>query len=311
MSYTALKTFKCPPSPRVSRNYYYVEGKINNHQLSPYFIAGFADAESSFSFSIVKTDEYKAGWYIRPSFQIELSDKDIPLLESIRSFMGVGNIVISKRGTASYSVRNIKDLTNVIIPFFDKYNLITQKQADFELFKQIINLINNKKHLTEEGFNEIISIRASLNNGLSPKLLEYFPNITPVNRPEVKAPKIQDANWLAGFTAGEGYFRVKVYKSTSKLGESVQLELVITQHARDTDLMKGLIQFMGCGAIMEITTKPVVRFYISKFSDIFNVIIPFYKKYPIQGSKNLDFVDFCKVAELINAANPIPSFHFI
>jgi hypothetical protein len=139
--------------------------------------------------------------------------------------------------------------------------------------------MNNKKHLTVEGYNKILSIRASINKGLSPKLLECFPGITPVNRPEVKASEIKDSNWLAGFTAAEGCFMVKVYKSTSKLGESVQLVFVITQHSRDTELMKGLIKYMGCGGFS--SSKSYVTFNVAKFPEIFNIIIPFFKKYPL------------------------------
>jgi hypothetical protein len=43
--------------------------------------------------------------------------------------------------------------------------LITQKKADFILFKQIINLRNNKEHLTLEGLHKILAIRGSLNLG--------------------------------------------------------------------------------------------------------------------------------------------------
>ena len=35
------------------------------------------------------------------------------------------------------------------------------------LFKQIINLLNNKEHLTLEGLHKIMAIRGSLNLGLS------------------------------------------------------------------------------------------------------------------------------------------------
>jgi len=37
---------------------------------------------------------------------------------------------------------------------------------DFELFKQALDLVKNKEHLTLEGFKKIISIRASMNVGL-------------------------------------------------------------------------------------------------------------------------------------------------
>ena len=40
-------------------------------------------------------------------------------------------------------------------------------------------------------------------------------------------------------------------------------------------------------------------FKVTKIYDIQNKIIPFLQKYPILGIKAIDFVDFCKVAELI------------
>jgi len=42
---------------------------------------------------------------------------------------------------AGGGVNSLKDLIEVIIPFFDKYPLITQKQGDYILFKQAIELI--------------------------------------------------------------------------------------------------------------------------------------------------------------------------
>lgn len=71
----------------------------------------------------------------------------------------------------------------MIIPHFLKYPLLTQKGQDFVLFKLAVELINQKQHLTIEGLRKIVSIRASMNNGLTETLLEGFPNITPVERP--------------------------------------------------------------------------------------------------------------------------------
>ena len=39
---------------------------------------------------------------------------------------------------------------------------------------------------------------------------------------------------------------------------------------------------------------------VYKFKDIEGKIIPFFKKYPLQGVKALDFDDWCKAAEIIN-----------
>lgn len=40
-------------------------------------------------------------------------------------------------------------------------------------------------------------------------------------------------------------------------------------------------------------------FDVTKFSDLIGKVIPFFKKYQIEGVKSKDFKDFCKVAELM------------
>lgn len=61
-------------------------------------------------------------------------------------------------------------------------------------------------------------------------------------------PLIANPHWLAGFSAGEGSFKVRVYESpASKLGFKVQLIFQITQHNRDMQLLKSLIYYLDCG----------------------------------------------------------------
>jgi hypothetical protein len=73
----------------------------------------------------------------------------------------------------------------VVIEHFDKYPLITQKLADYNLFKQAYNIILNKEHLTFKGLNQLVSIKGSLNHGLSPLLKSAFPDSININRPLV------------------------------------------------------------------------------------------------------------------------------
>lgn len=51
-------------------------------------------------------------------------------------------------------------------------------------------LINFKEHLKLSGFKEIISIRASMNLGLTEALIKALPEITPYPRPVVKDEKL-------------------------------------------------------------------------------------------------------------------------
>ena len=49
----------------------------------------------------------------------------------------------------------------------EKYPLLTQKAADFILFKQVLDLIKEKDNLSIEGISKIINIKASMNLGIS------------------------------------------------------------------------------------------------------------------------------------------------
>lgn len=40
---------------------------------------------------------------------------------------------------------------------------------------------------------------------------------------------------------------------------------------------------------------------VTNFSDIKQKIIPFIEKYPLEGSKKLDFKDFCEIAEIVKS----------
>jgi len=63
--------------------------------------------------------------------------------------------------------------------------------------------------------------------------------------------------------------------------------------------MKSLIEYFGRGNIYK--TEKAFEYRVDKFSFIESKIIPFFKKYQIQGVKQLDFIDFCKAAEIIKA----------
>ena len=45
--------------------------------------------------------------------------------------------------------------------------------------------------------------------------------------------------------------------------------------------------------------KNSVELQISKLSDIVEILIPFFQKYPLLGVKNLDFLDFVKICEML------------
>jgi len=75
-----------------------------NKNVNHFYMSGFFDAESTFILSIVKRSYYKVGWGVYPIFKVELHSKDLPLLNQIKSFFGVGTITVQKtRDSAYYS----------------------------------------------------------------------------------------------------------------------------------------------------------------------------------------------------------------
>ena len=172
--------------------------------LNPWFLTGFSDGESSFYITMHKSNNVKTGWSVRAIFETHLHVKDIALLEKIQASLGGVGSITTRDNQVSFKVY-YKDLA-VLIDHFDNYPLITKKRADFELFKRVLGLINRQEHLTPEGLIKIVSIKASMNKGLSEDLKTAFPNVTPVSKPFVEVAIIPDPNWVAGFVSGDPNF---------------------------------------------------------------------------------------------------------
>jgi hypothetical protein len=100
--------------------------------------------------------------------------------------------------------------------------------------------------------------------------------------------------------SAEGCLSVIVFKSlTSKSGEAIKLSFILTQSNRDKDLMNSLIEYLGCGNITSVI-RGTIDFKVTKFSSIRDTIIPFFEKYPLQSSKNKNFLYFSEVVKLVD-----------
>lgn len=171
--------------------------------INPWFITGFVEAEGSFIINITKNNKTKTGWRVQVEFKIGLHKKDLNLLNGIQKFFGVGAVYNQAEDAVQLIVQSAKELI-VIINHFDKYPPITKKKwGDFQLFKQVVYMMLNKEHLTIQGLDKIVSIKASLNLGLSAKLKTAFPSIIPATRnlDGRLICTIPDPFWIAGFTS--------------------------------------------------------------------------------------------------------------
>lgn len=151
--------------------------------------------------------------------------------------------------TLKLKISNIDQLINNIIPHFEKYYLFTQKKVDYLLMCKILEIVKEKRHLTIEGLNEILTLKTAMNLGLSDKLKNEFLNIKPLTRSIVDTG-IPNKDWLAGFIEGESCFYISIYNSPkSKLNYAVQLVFKITQHIRDKALLENISKLLECGRV--------------------------------------------------------------
>ena len=228
-------------------------------------------------------------------------DKDI--LYKIQSFFGVGAVYIREdRKLSVYRVTNVNYIKDVIIPHFTNYPLNSKKRLDFLLWSEVINLILDKDHLTPEGFLKVLSYYASINRGVSKKVLEHYPNIIAAYKPIINLPLNLNPKWVSGFTAGDGGF--SIYVSPAKdyvLGEKVYCRFHIAQHSKDLELMELLSRFFNCGkvAIRSNISTPRCDFIVQDTSLLLDKVISHFNIYPLLNLKQKDYLCFREALLLI------------
>ena len=134
-----------------------------------YWICGFVDGEGCFSVSVIKNKTTKSGIQIFPEFVVTQGAKSLSALKEIKNFFNCGNIFVNKRydnhneNLYRYCVRSLEDLKTRIIPFFMENNLRTYKQKDFLIFKDVVEMMLQKKHLNNSGRKKILSSISKMN----------------------------------------------------------------------------------------------------------------------------------------------------
>jgi hypothetical protein len=128
-------------------------------------MAGFSSGDSSFNIKISKSETSKLGVRVQLRFSIGLHLREEEFVKYLSTYFNLtkDKYVYYGENSVSFQVTNTNDITKVIIPFFMKYPINGIKSLDFMEFNKVVIMINNKEHLTKEGFNEILSIKSNMN----------------------------------------------------------------------------------------------------------------------------------------------------
>jgi len=273
--------------------------------LTPWYITGITDGEGSFQITIQNVKK-KREISFKPRLEFKITQKNYSLgmLYEIKKYFKCGRIHIdnSKTGTMKYVITNINDLTNKVIPHFDKYNLKTSKFLNYKDFKKAVLLMNEKNHLKKDGIDKLRNIKSYMNKARSFK--DKF------NYCWSKTINIE-SEWLQGFVDGEGSFQCEIgFTKRMKLNSYVNFSLQIQQSKHDVAILYAIQRFFQSGYlkpkynIKDInTTKLISRNVTALWIRNVELICNFFDLYPIYTVKRLDYLDWKRLIELkkINA----------
>jgi len=86
----------------------------------------------SFQVKIRANRTSSSGVSVNLEFQVTQATRDEELLEGLKDYLGCGRLETPKNGVAvHYVVSKFKDITDKVIPFFNKYPIIGVKALDF------------------------------------------------------------------------------------------------------------------------------------------------------------------------------------
>jgi hypothetical protein len=135
-------------------------------ELDPRWVVGFVDGEGCFSVSIHANPYVRRtrGWQVHPVFHVYQHADHRDVLEAFIPFFGCGRLRPKgpKSSVWTYAVDKLSDVAGTIIPFFEQYPLLV-KDADFRLFREIVDLMGRKEHLHPAGFERVVRLAYGMN----------------------------------------------------------------------------------------------------------------------------------------------------
>jgi hypothetical protein len=117
--------------------------------------------------------------------------------------------------------------------------------------------------------------------------------------------RLNYCGWIAGFVDGEGCFSVPIFKNRkTKLRWQVQPTFVVVQSASSRDVLEDLVTFFGCGKVYvnrrhDNHREDLYRYCVGRFTELRDVIIPFFQENRLRTSKRENFEKFVRVVRLM------------
>src|SRR3989338_6152343 len=147
----------------LSNNVSSADNQQVTERISDEYFCGFIEGEGCFYVGFSKRIDLPLKWQIITEFHVSQNPGGKNVLEEFRKRLGCGYLKQNhakslKDKTWILIVKDRRDLRGKLIPFFQKHKLHTSKQKDFEIFVKVLEKIETGKHLTKDGFRQIVEL---------------------------------------------------------------------------------------------------------------------------------------------------------
>ncbi len=144
-------------------------------------------------------------------------------------------------------------------------------------------------------------------NGVQSNTMSDNPTCDAENQQE----RLIKIGWVTGFVDGEGCFSIgfvrqpdRNHRKGYRTGYQVSHNFAVVQGARSTYTLEQLQQFFGVGKVYinrryDNHKEHLYRYNVYDRNDLLNVIIPFFRKYPMRTAKQQDFEKFAHCVEMM------------
>jgi hypothetical protein len=131
--------------------------------ISDEYFAGFVDGEGCFYVGFGRRNDLPLKWQVITEFHLSQNPGGKNVLEAFRDRLGCGYLKPNhpknpRDKSWVLIVKDRKDLSDKLIPFFQKHPLHSSKNADFQIFVKVLDIIYKGEHLERQGFNKVVDL---------------------------------------------------------------------------------------------------------------------------------------------------------
>ena len=146
-------------------------------KVSDDYLRGFVEGEGMFYVGVVPSPETKSGWQVIYFLKVSQNPSGKFILDFLKKRLNCGYLKQNSKTdktdkSLAFVVRDINDLSEKVIPFFD--NKLFIKKENFEKFKKVLEIVKKGEHLSKEGLSRVLDLSYTMNTQKRKFTKEYI-----------------------------------------------------------------------------------------------------------------------------------------